>query len=378
MGLFNIFKKEKPENTKEKSSGKIPEIKVEISSSINDSYDPDEGVIPIEKRIDGQEPTCDGLYPHEVLALDYAPGFYTDENNFQGFWWYKYGIKDVQKILDSLCERGYTRVGSIESAINAEKMPLIKETLKKYELKVSGKKAELVARLLENVPEDDLEKVFTRHTYELTEKGETVLKAYEWIPYIHHHREIEDLDIWNLTDLMQTPPKANFRDKIWRYLNQRGSVHMSNGDFGLYRNSRFEMAEFVEEEGKHQIAFSLLCEVLDYDLSGLQNNFDMQFLYIYARHFFPYEKSTVKMAPGITSRVEQCASAMGWTQDELRDQLLSNLAKFQLPFRLFSDEEIADIVIAEIQSDKVKLNEMYTVAEKRFQKKYNIDTREQW
>lgn len=52
---------------------------------------------------------------------------------------------------------------------------------------------------------------------------------------------------------------------------------MKEGNFGLYRNSRFTMSEFVASEGKKDIAFGLLCEVVAYDLSGLYNGFRMDF-----------------------------------------------------------------------------------------------------
>lgn len=63
------------------------------------------------------------------------------------------------------------------------------------------------------------------------------------------------------------------------------------------------MSEFVKEEGKLDNAFSLLSEVIRYDLSGLSNGFSMQFMDIYADGYFPYKNSIVTMAPGITSRV---------------------------------------------------------------------------
>ena len=75
-------------------------------------------VVPIEKRIKGQQPTCDGLYPHEILVLSYAPSIVANgENSFAGFWWYKYGIKDVMKIVESLKEKGFIQIGSVIDAM---------------------------------------------------------------------------------------------------------------------------------------------------------------------------------------------------------------------------------------------------------------------
>lgn len=124
MGLFDIFKKKNEMPLEQKQSVTAPSLLP--TRSVEFSQDE---VIPVEKRIKGVKPSCDGLYPHEVLVLSYAPKFCDNGNNFQGFWWYKYGIRDVQNVLSSLAKRGYIEQGSIADAINMEKMPTIKEEL---------------------------------------------------------------------------------------------------------------------------------------------------------------------------------------------------------------------------------------------------------
>lgn len=332
-----------------------------------DASNDGDDVLPVEKRIKGKEPTCDGLYPHEVLVLSYAHKFCDKGNEFQGFWWYKYGIRNVQAVLNSLSSRALIQQGSIGDAVNMKKLPEIKEELQKHGLKVSGKKADLVKRLTDSVDDNELSAVFTKRPYSLTEQGTQILKKYEWIPYIHSHM-IEDLDIWNLTELVQTPPYMKYRDKIWGYMNKRGMEHFSNRNYGLYRSNRFAMSEFVAEEGKTTEAFSLLSEVVAYDLSGLSNGFRMELIDIYADSFFPYESSIVTMAPGITVRIQKYGDELGWSETELKTHLISEFNKFKLPFQLFSVEECAEIVLAEIHEDKDTLSRLYAGAEKRFKK----------
>ena len=303
MGLFGFLKKKEPTSSNEIHTSQTQKSPIFANVSPGNN-----GIVPIEKRIKGKAPSCDGLYPHEILVMSYAPKYCDCNNEFQGFWWYSYGIKDVQAILNSLCKRGYIKLGSISEAISLEKLPVIKEELQKHGLKTSGKKADLVARLIESVPEKELESVFERRPYILTESGEKTLHNFEWIPYIHHHG-IEDLDIWNLTEMVQTPPYMKYRDKIWGYLNKRGMEHAMQRDFGLYRNCKFAMSEFVAEEGKDDIAFSILCEVAAYDLSGLSNGFkaelikDTEYLKMSASFYFPYEKSiaTIRKISYITT-----------------------------------------------------------------------------
>ncbi|WP_257532982.1 SAP domain-containing protein [Irregularibacter muris] len=341
-------------------------IKSEI---INTPSEPE--VIPVEKIIKGMKLNDVGLYPHEILLLSYAPKYYLEGNSYPGFWWYKYGVKDVDKCLISLKDRGFLQIGSLRSAIEKEIAAVLKDVLKDNGLKVSGKKAELVQRLMDEVPEATLKDIFTKYTYELTDAGKEILKKEEYIPYIHLHG-IEDLDIWSLSKKVQDKPGYPYRDVIWGYLNERSMVHIKNKDFGLYRNCRFSMSEFVKEEGKLDNAFSLLAEVILYDLSGLSNGFSMQFMDIYGDNYFPYKNSIVTMAPGITSRVVDYQEKKGLSDDGLKNKLLEEMSRIQLSFSLFSADECVEIVHMEIHKDEENLQKLYNKVKRRLKKEYGL------
>src|SRR5690625_3623368 len=159
MGLLDLFKKlfatkkrVRQKNGREKlikSNPKPEEVHSNITRDVGET-------IPAEKRIQGIKHTPEGLYPHEILLLHYAPSYYIDEESFQGFWWYKYGVRDVKQSLSSLLDRGYLEVGSLQSAIEKETVATLKDILRENNLKVSGKKAELVQRLLDEVPDGQL------------------------------------------------------------------------------------------------------------------------------------------------------------------------------------------------------------------------------
>lgn len=375
MGLFDFLKKQNKQNNEPSKSmskkdlgiGSLISVKTEI---INTPPEPD--VIPVEKIIKGMKPNDVGLYPHEILLLSYAPKYYLEGNSYPGFWWYKYGVKDVDKCLITLKDRGFLQIGSLRSAIEKETAAVLKDVLKDNGLKVSGKKAELVQRLLDEVSEEKLNTIFTKRTYDLTDAGNEILKKEDYIPYIHRHG-IEDLDIWSLNEMVKNrKPGLSFRDVIWGYLNERSMIHIKNSDFGLYRNCRFSMSEFVKEEGKLDNAFALLAEVIRYDLSGLSNGFSMQFMGIYADGYFPYKNSIVTMAPGITSRVVDYQEKKGLSDDELKNKLLEEMNRIQLPFSLFTAEECADIVLMEIHKDEEGLEKLYNKAKRRFKKEYGI------
>ncbi|MFL2071585.1 SAP domain-containing protein [Marinilactibacillus psychrotolerans] len=374
MGLFDFLKKRNNQNkqiskSKDKKDFNISSMISVKTEIINTPPEPD--VIPVEKIIKGMKPNDVGLYPHEILLLSYAPKYYLEGNSYPGFWWYKYGVKDVDKCLISLKNRGFLQIGSLRLAIEKETAAVLKDILKDNGLKVSGKKAELVQRLINEVSEEKLNAIFTNRTYDLTNAGKEVLKKEEYIPYIHR-QGIEDLDIWSLSKKVQDKPGYPYRDVIWGYLNERSMVHIKNRDFGLYRNCRFSMSEFIKEEGKIDNAFALLSEVIRYDLSGLSNGFSMQFMDIYADGYFPYKNSIVTMAPGITSRVVDYQEKKGLSDNDLKKKLYDEMSKIKLPFSVFTDDECVEIVLMEIHKDEENLEKFYNKAKRRFKKEYGL------
>ena len=139
------------------------------------------------------------------------------------------------------------------------------------------------------------------------------------------------------------------------------------------------MYEFLMEENKIQPAFALLSEVIYYDLSGLSNGsckyynqdilVQMEIERCYENNF-PYKNSMATIAPGVLSYLSDMKEDFSWSTDELRKHLISAFGKFNAIRHLFTKEECADIAIAELEENTEKLENIYSIAEKRFKKKY--------
>lgn len=380
MSFFDLFKRKPKPIKNEKTSAQnrvtaeaVKQSKANISSFIRGTTEiipsPADEIIPAEKRMQNAIASKHGLYPHEVLILDYARAYYTEGNSYPGFWWYRYGVRDVDKCLRSLLDRGFLKVGDLKSAIALENATVLKEELKKHGLKVSGKKDELVQRLISEVSDEELNFRFPKRTYQLTELGKQALEEEGYVPYIHRHA-LEDLDIWSLNRIIHEPPYMPYRDKIWGYLNKRSMEHFAARNFGLYRNCRYHMSTFLMEENKIKDALGMLSEVVFYDLSGLGNGYDPQFLDIYAQNFFPYKDSTVTMAPGITSAVIHCQKELNLSDEELKATMLDRINRLSAPFHLFTPEECVDIVLMESREDTEALTKIYAKAKRRFKQKF--------
>lgn len=221
MGLLNLLKKRLSPS----------KLNIEVSASYPSL---EEQIVPIETRVKSMKPIVEGLYVHEVLVLSYAETFTPSQREFQQFWWWRYGIKDLRGLVDSLQERGFIAIGGPESAVRASKVPELREFLKAHGLKVSGKKEELIERVFSEADPASTENFFRETTYVLTSKGKAVLEANQAV--IEAHKD-PLMSIWDVSECdLNRPQKSD--DERWGEMNAAYIGFAASGDFGQARDMR--------------------------------------------------------------------------------------------------------------------------------------------
>lgn len=132
-------------------------------------------------------PSERGLYPAEILLLDYCKkgDFPHPRNGYQGFWWFKYGIRDVSAALKNLEDKGFIKLGSIKDSIQSLTTPILKKLLLKQGVSTKGNKSELISRTKRSVPDKDLIALGIEPKYILTDIGEKELLDNAYVPYMH-------------------------------------------------------------------------------------------------------------------------------------------------------------------------------------------------
>lgn len=377
MGLFDTFKKlfHHPIDNTSAAEQTLPpgnDSPVKITFSREPPADsPSPDIVPLSLRLKKAVPTKRGLYPHEILMLDYAHTYSTDlsHQHFQGFWYYEYSVEHPEDVLKSLEKRGFIRPGNLRSAIQNQTVPLIKNELRTIGQKVSGKKADLIDRLLSNVSPEELEKKFPVRFYELTESGTQELTENQYVPYLHRHKY---MSIWEMNDRInhKNPHHFGYRDLIWQFFNEESLKYINEGEMGLYRCTRLDMYEFLFEEKKYEQAFNLLCEVITYDLSGMDNSefsdIDEKFrLQLILKYDFPYSQSNAKLPPAIKQWMANLQGRLDLSDETLRKRLLQQFESISLYRSIFTNAECVDIVMAELNDDADILDTIYHKAEAR-------------
>ena len=125
MGFFDFLKKKEPKVTvtvsaKENTFGELQQQK-EIA------------IVETKELACKAFPSKNGLRPHEIFMLSYAPHYNTEGNSFPQFWHYDFGVDNPQAILNMLLERGFIRIATAKESVEKLKVPELKEILSEHE-----------------------------------------------------------------------------------------------------------------------------------------------------------------------------------------------------------------------------------------------------
>jgi len=171
-----------------------------------------------------------------------------------------------QAIDDGFIERGSPLLGASDFKVND-----LKEILKQYGLKVSGKKDELIERLGENLSEDELKKHFKSKNYQISDSGREFLKRNSYILYVLNDKDISK--VFSPVDFSKVfeekeYSKKEIQDKIVTYLKDmldKMMVRDEWGDFKIYSNA---IAQVLEDKGELKEALNFRFKVFLFDLNN--------------------------------------------------------------------------------------------------------------
>jgi hypothetical protein len=110
-------------------------------------------------------------------------------------------------------------------------------------------------------------------------------------------------------------------DVRWRRLNRELMSHAKRGDWGLYRNARFSMAEILLSEKRLEAALYTYLEVCYLDLNGPRNMGGITDKYI-INEFPPFNQKFASLAGGVTSRIVNIMKHLDVTLSDIKPKFL--------------------------------------------------------
>ena len=271
---------------------------------------------------------------------------------------YLCGRKNPREFHKNLIEEGYFVEAPMKEKLDYLKVADLKKILKDQGLHVSGKKVELVERLIDNCDENRLNRYFKNKIYVLSDKGEKFVGEHDDYIRLYKHPS------WNIKWQTLDGYKKdgfNFHDAVLKIFNER--ISRDKIFFGKYHY--YDMYTLLEEEGYHKAALSSLLRALCIDLSGINRKDELPF------NVLPNRMMLLLPEDGVLETVDRSfmlyqpfirgiESLKDYYDESMVDQLYDEP---WLPFSL-CDKETFKMILGHIFSDKFDADEVREIWKK--------------
>lgn len=319
MGLFsNLFKKPEDGGKGLKQADRMENISISVSTP---QYNP-------------EIPPLQGDYAKAVFLWAFSkPQPIRDDGNYAGYFLYECGIRDCVKYHKQLIKEGYLIEAEPGEALELFKLPELKDMLRELNLPVSGKKAVLIERILENAERGFLDAHVPETVYKLSSEGAAFLQAHD--AYIQIHRNKNWGISWQEYD-RYAKPGQDYLTTMWIIFN----TQLKNSKPEESRSLYYYLYSILLEQGKRSDALEMLLKVLYLDMSGIHAKamFDMYKQKFYTRkQLKEYADVAIMMAPGIIHPLEQF-------KDIYDPEMIDVLYMWKLPIQI-CDKELFQIII---------------------------------
>ena len=231
---------EKKQEITEISAKKVVDIEF-------DSIDPDDGIeTPDNAEISYLDAQALEFWNNK--RTDYEIPKYYEESAFG---------RNVEPALHRLLDGDYLEICGLEKRVSLKTIPELKAVLTDYELKTSGKKGELVQRILNNISPDELEEIFPVGIYQITEKGFNALKPYSILEL--NRKYSLGLSYYRLLQEKSKHPDQEDTFIISRLLSEDIQKCYEEDDKSTYQRILSKTAMFYNGNGDSKSALECYC-----------------------------------------------------------------------------------------------------------------------
>jgi hypothetical protein len=139
---------------------------------------------------------------------------------------------------------------------------------------------------------------------------------------------------------------------LWGRLNEQSTQHIKDNKWGLYRNTRLDMAEMLLKEDKHAKALVFLFEVCYLDINNpntIASNITRSKLpKDMASHFTEFEGF---LAPGVLNRLNDTISHLNIPLSEVNKIFIKTSTKNQNEFFPVTPEKAWDVLKEDLSGE---------------------------
>lgn len=255
---------------------------------------------------------------------------------------------DANARIHDLCEGGWMRESQPHETVNLLSEDVLVRLLTEKGLSPTGAKADLVRRVIRDIPEAEYARIVPK-VYVATAEGQREISRN--MAYVLNGRfnyGLSRIDIHRARKLIEArgiPPTAG--TVLARAFEEKIADLASSGSWAKLRNLYFRQSNFYLRAEDDQKALTSLFLVFFLDMSGAENGHSV----------VPYEK-LFPTQKGIIVLMEQLRQKLGMTDSEVRSAFLTACAReaLPIPYSYFSPRVMSDILVERLAGEDFDRN----------------------
>ncbi len=260
----------------------------------------------------------------------------------------------VRKVKKQVLNDGLLEEGNPLAVAKSAKVNDLKSVLKKYDLKVSGKKEDLIERLWENLSEEELKEAFPKKLLSVTDKGFEFIEENRHVFYfdkaspLRTHIDPEDYD--SVFDEADDLSDENIYRLLIEFLRKREKDLANNKEWAKYRYNFMALARVCKDSGDD---YGLLDADFKLFIAGINNFSD------YTNESEPfrgyigktYSDELISLLHSLSLEIDELKAKFNESYDDLRYPELKISKEESLVYllKIFSGTDIEELT-SEIHS----------------------------
>ncbi|SCY63071.1 SAP domain-containing protein [Butyrivibrio sp. INlla14] len=212
---------------------------------------------------DYEIPPLQGEYAKTIFLWAHdKPAPIKPASQYARYFLFECGIRDCNKYHKQLIDEGYFEEAAATDKLKMLTVADLKVMLKEKGQSVTGKKEELISRLIHSADSDYINSKIPEQIYKLSAKGEETLANNNHYVMLHKNKN------WGITDWKEYDREAksgeDFWDVMWRISNKK----LDKAADWEKRNLFYCMYTILRGKGNMSDALEILLKVFYLDLNG--------------------------------------------------------------------------------------------------------------
>lgn len=302
-----------------------------------------------------------------------------DDYELNEFTWQSIFNMSPNGIIDKLIGNGFVElVRDPQIALPQLLVPDLKSILKNKDLKVSGRKKELVTRILDNLDATEIDEYIHFKTFRLTDTGFNLLKQHSSVPIIAKYYDndiitFKNAEIAGIKETEDDPKEIlhNLTDYFYHIYLTKNKWHK------LYR-----VLLSKEQTGRHldnsDEKLNIYLQIIYLCISGQTSNFDdshLQERFQYVDSLDDLKSYYCEIPEFYIDSIQKIQSGTGITDQEIIQRLKKIEPIFNNMENIFPNNEIEKLLLFSLQGNSTeKINSIYVRTFNSLKKK-TISTR---